>query len=48
MVKILIAEDSNVDAKYIESILSDKEYNLVFAKMVKKQRIYSSRKNLIS
>jgi len=33
MVKVLIAEDSNVDAKYIESILSDKEYNLVFAKM---------------
>lgn len=32
MVKILIAEDSNVDAKYIESILSNKEYNLVFAK----------------
>lgn len=32
MVKVLIAEDSNVDAKYIESILSNKEYNLVFAK----------------
>lgn len=32
MVKILIAEDSITDAKYIESILQDKGYVLFFAK----------------
>jgi twitching motility two-component system response regulator PilH len=30
--KILIAEDSITDAKYVESILADKGYELVFAK----------------
>lgn len=32
MSKILIAEDSSVEAKYIESILSEGAYTLVFAK----------------
>lgn len=32
MVKILIAEDSITDSKYIESILEDKGYELYFAK----------------
>lgn len=32
MAKILIAEDSITDSKYIESILEDKGYELIFAK----------------
>ncbi len=32
MPKILVAEDSLTDAKYIESILNEKDYELVFAK----------------
>lgn len=32
MTKILVAEDSITDAKYIESILEDKGYSIVFAK----------------
>jgi len=32
MPKILIAEDSVTDAKYVESILADKGYELIFAR----------------
>jgi DNA-binding response OmpR family regulator len=32
MLKILIAEDSITNAKYVESILADKGYELIFAK----------------
>lgn len=32
MIKVLVAEDSQVDAKYIESILANKDYELFFAK----------------
>lgn len=32
MYKILVAEDSTVDAKYIESILKEGQYSIVFAK----------------
>lgn len=32
MPKVLVAEDSMTDAKYIESILTDKDYEVVLAK----------------
>jgi twitching motility two-component system response regulator PilH len=31
MTKILVAEDSKTDAKYIESILAEKGYDIIFA-----------------
>lgn len=30
MIKVLVAEDSKTDQKFIESILSDRDYDLVF------------------
>ncbi len=36
MYKVLVAEDSNVDAKYIESILKEGGYELFLQKMEKK------------
>jgi hypothetical protein len=39
MVKILIAEDSITDSKYIESILKDKRYEFFLLKMERRLKI---------